>query len=136
MILWSLNQNITAFAVRSSIPGITSGGTNMKRVKDRNMMPNRSSTKIAEYHRNEYRGAIRMCRSLLMGTYGFSCSICHKDVNDLGAEVFEFAHVHGKPTMISGRGRGSYARLKDVFDHPDSYILLCHDHHLEYDKTK
>ncbi len=51
-------------------------------------------------------------------------------------DVLQFAHVHGKETTINGRGRGSFERLKDVFDHPDSYVLLCADHHREYDKEK
>jgi len=60
---------------------------------------------------------------------GHNCTVTDPD-------ILQFAHVHGKETGLKGSGRGQYYRLKDVFDHPDCYVLLCVDHHREYDKEK
>ena len=49
-------------------------------------------------------------------------------------EDLEFAHI--KPTGVSGSGRGSHIRYKDVRDHPACYKLMCPQHHLEYDTMK
>ena len=39
----------------------------------------------------------------------------------------EFHHI--KPTGLSGMGRGSSQRAKDIRDNPDSYVLLCRSCH-------
>lgn len=46
-------------------------------------------------------------------------------------ECLEFAHRI--KTKVSGSGRGSWIRLKDVIENPLFYILMCPTHHLEYD---
>lgn len=38
----------------------------------------------------------------------------------------EFAHV--RPTALSGMGRGSTQRIKDVRDNTDKYLLTCRLH--------
>jgi len=46
-------------------------------------------------------------------------------------ERLEFAHV--KKNGVSGRGRGSYERIKDVLLHRENYKQFCHEHHREFD---
>ncbi len=48
-----------------------------------------------------------------------------------GATPIQFAHV--RPTKLSGRGRGSVARYKDVAKFPKRYIPLCAACHYDYD---
>lgn len=45
----------------------------------------------------------------------------------------EFAHI--KPTKLSGRGRGSKERMRDIRDNPTCYRLLCSYHHTIFDST-
>ena len=47
---------------------------------------------------------------------------------------WHFAHRHGFPTDIHSSGRGMFARIRDIKNHPVSYILLCNTHHEEYDR--
>jgi hypothetical protein len=47
---------------------------------------------------------------------------------------WHFAHRHGFLTDIHSSGRGMFARIKDIKNHPISYILLCNAHHEEYDR--
>ena len=89
-----------------------------------------------------------MLRLTLIRNYDDYCEwdvICHQlSATHLGLhsckvtdpDLLQFAHIHGKETGLKGSGRGQYYRLKDVFDHPDCYVLLCIDHHREYDKEE
>jgi hypothetical protein len=43
----------------------------------------------------------------------------------------QFAHI--KDTGLNGIGRGRKERYYDIRNHPDSYALLCEDHHKAYD---
>jgi 5-methylcytosine-specific restriction endonuclease McrA len=43
----------------------------------------------------------------------------------------EFAHT--EPTDCTGRGRGSYERLRDVRNNPEKYTLLCQPCHEAFD---
>ena len=43
----------------------------------------------------------------------------------------EFAHL--RPTGLRGRGRGMDARMRDIKNHPNDYILLCRKCHLLLD---
>lgn len=43
----------------------------------------------------------------------------------------QFAHRF--PTKVSGKGRGSWIRFKDIIEHPLNYTLLCTIHHIEFD---
>lgn len=43
----------------------------------------------------------------------------------------QFAHL--KKTNLSGMGRGSYNRIRDVRDHPECYALLCKECHKLFD---
>lgn len=45
----------------------------------------------------------------------------------------EFAHLPGKPTGLSGRGRGMPNRYHDVRRNPESYVLLCRACHMRLD---
>lgn len=47
---------------------------------------------------------------------------------------WHFAHRHNFPSDISGFGRGQNARVRDIINHPLSYILLCNVAHENYDK--
>jgi hypothetical protein len=44
----------------------------------------------------------------------------------------EFAHTDDTP--VNGAGRGMDRRYRDVLKHPDCYVLMCHDCHLEFDR--
>lgn len=48
--------------------------------------------------------------------------------------LWQFAHRHGFPTNLNGYGRGEGARIRDIKNHPLSYILLCEEAHEEYDR--
>ncbi len=48
-----------------------------------------------------------------------------------GNDRLEFAHV--TPTELNGRSRGSFSRVKDVINNPDSYLLLCWECHKMFD---
>jgi len=49
----------------------------------------------------------------------------------------EFAHkIHYETKEhqgLKGPGRGKNHRVIDILFHPDKYILLCHNCHIEYD---
>ena len=65
----------------------------------------------------------------LRAAFGGVCSnpVCeHK-------EGLEFAHI--KPTSVSGEGRGSWRRYKDIKANPDCYTLMCRSCHCYYDDT-
>jgi len=57
------------------------------------------------------------------------CTQCN--IKGTKKKPLHFAHT--KPTKLSGRGRGSYNRFKDVLNNPKSYTLLCNDCHLDFD---
>lgn len=48
--------------------------------------------------------------------------------------MWEMAHRHGFPSELDGPGRGERNRVRDIFNHPLSYFLLCNSAHEEYDK--
>lgn len=60
--------------------------------------------------------------------WGGRCTVC-----GWGLQL-EFAHL--KPTGVNGRGRGRSRRYHDIRAHPECYVLMCHDHHLEFDQGK
>jgi len=62
---------------------------------------------------------------LLRLSFGNCCQHCGTKEN------LEFAHK--EPTGLDGKGRGSYARFKDICRNKDKYLLLCKDCHLKYD---
>ncbi|MCJ7608161.1 hypothetical protein MUP00_00625 [Candidatus Bathyarchaeota archaeon] len=43
--------------------------------------------------------------------------------------LLEWAHT--RKTRVNGRARGMTVRAYDVLNHPRSYKLLCHKHHVE-----
>lgn len=47
---------------------------------------------------------------------------------------WHFAHRHNFPSDLSGFGRGQSRRVKDIINHPLSYILLCNVAHENYDR--
>jgi hypothetical protein len=42
--------------------------------------------------------------------------------------------AHRRDNGFKGKGRGRQERYKNIRDNPDVYILLCLDHHDEYDR--
>lgn len=67
----------------------------------------------------------RKLRELLVKQHGGRCLYCGS------MRMLEFAHI--KPTKLSGKGRGSYRRLKDIRDNPLCYELLCYSCHRQLD---
>lgn len=47
---------------------------------------------------------------------------------------WNFVHRHGFPSEVHGSSRGQSARAMDIFNHPLSYMLMCNEHHEEYDR--
>lgn len=47
---------------------------------------------------------------------------------------WHFAHRHGFPSDIHGSGRGQQEKVRDIVNHPLSYMLMCNEHHEEYDR--
>lgn len=68
----------------------------------------------------------RSARQKLLRRFGDVCARCTE------TRGLEFAHV--RPTYLSGRGRGSYARYADVRDNPSAYTLLCRACHYTLDR--
>lgn len=66
----------------------------------------------------------------MVKVFGGKCMIeeCKKKSN------LEFAHK--EINHVSGIGRGSFIRIKNVMENPDIYYLLCKKHHLLYDKEQ
>jgi hypothetical protein len=48
-------------------------------------------------------------------------------------ENLEFSH---REQCNLGEGRGSKERYADILNHPEEYLLFCHDCHREYDREK
>lgn len=48
--------------------------------------------------------------------------------------MWHFAHRHGFPSDIHSSGRGQSSKVRDIFNHPLSYILLCAPEHENYDR--
>ena len=108
-------------------------------------LPKRVWTAAMRKHRQDL---ARMLRLTLIKQLGGVCKWCihcseqhvsvepERNCTVTDPDILQFAHVHGKETGLKGSGRGQYYRLKDVFDHPDCYVLLCVDHHKEYDREK
>lgn len=86
------------------------------------------------------RAAMRLWRLTLIQLYGTQCN--SNKLPPIGRcpetdpDLLQFAHIHGKSTDVQGRGRGMFYRLKDVFENQHSYVLLCEEHHKEYDKQQ
>jgi len=74
-----------------------------------------------------YQGKIAELRAAAGGR----CVWC--GVPDLPGDLLEFAHLPGKPTGLEGRDRGLPNRYYDVKKNPDSYVLLCREHHTALD---
>ena len=47
---------------------------------------------------------------------------------------WHFVHRHGFPSDINGSGRGQGRKATDILNHPLSYMLMCNEHHEEYDR--
>ena len=47
---------------------------------------------------------------------------------------WNFVHRHGFPSDLNGSGRGQGDKAYDIFNHPLSYMLMCNEHHEEYDR--
>lgn len=47
---------------------------------------------------------------------------------------WNFVHRHNFPSNLHGSGRGQQARSYDIFNHPVSYMMMCNEHHEEYDR--
>ena len=47
---------------------------------------------------------------------------------------WNFVHRHGFPSDIGGSGRGQSAKAYDIINHPLSYMMMCNEHHEEYDR--
>ena len=47
---------------------------------------------------------------------------------------WHFVHRHGFPSDIHGSGRGQSSKASDILEHPLSYMLMCNEHHEEYDR--
>jgi hypothetical protein len=71
----------------------------------------------------------RMFRTLLIERMGDQCLIC----GDKTLDNLQFAHIERTEISEIGRGRGKFNRLRDVFLHRDSYVLLCHVCHVKFD---
>ena len=48
--------------------------------------------------------------------------------------MWHFAHRHGFPSDVHSSGRGQSSKVRDIFNHPLSYILLCASEHENYDR--
>lgn len=46
---------------------------------------------------------------------------------------WHFSHRHGFPSDLHSSGRGQNRKVRDIKNHPLSYILMCDAHHKEYD---
>lgn len=47
---------------------------------------------------------------------------------------WNFVHRHGFPSNLNGSGRGQGRKAYDIFNHPLSYMMMCNEHHEEYDR--
>lgn len=70
----------------------------------------------------------RRLRARLIKRFGGRCYRCHAREED--CSKLEFHHI--KETGVSGRGRGTNVRLRDVRLHPEAYVLLCRGCHLVF----
>jgi len=68
---------------------------------------------------------VNKLRILALGMLNFRCARCFI------TKKLEFAHT--APTQLNGRSRGQRARFEDVINNPGKYVLLCKEHHKEYD---
>ena len=75
----------------------------------------------------QYNGKMAALRK----AWGGCCVWC--GVPDMPSGPLEFAHLPGKVTGLTGRGRGLPQRYHDVLRNPGSYVLLCVQHHVELD---
>ena len=48
--------------------------------------------------------------------------------------TWHFVHRHGFPSKIYGSGRGQNMKVDDILNHPLSYMLMCNEHHEQYDR--
>ena len=48
--------------------------------------------------------------------------------------TWHFVHRHGFPSSIYGSGRGQNIKIHDILNHPLSYMLMCNEHHEQYDR--
>jgi predicted restriction endonuclease len=76
---------------------------------------------------NYYRDLYNRLFNELRKSFGGKCIICGQYLYDL-----EFAHI--KETGLSGLGRGKIARYYDIKNHPECYVLMCKNHHREFDR--
>lgn len=72
-----------------------------------------------------YTSWYRKYRMELIRIFGSKCWSC-----GMGCSYSDANFAHIKPNGLNGKGRGSYNRMKDVMENPDSYALLhklCHE---------
>ena len=48
--------------------------------------------------------------------------------------AWHFVHRHGFPSQLHGSGRGQQNKVRDIINHPLSYMLMCNVHHEQYDR--
>lgn len=80
-------------------------------------------TTRSEYYR-EYK--LKM-KSRACALFSDKCSMCGS------SEKLEFAH---KEPTLSGCGRGSKERYREVLNFPERFVRLCRECHVEYDRGK
>ena len=75
----------------------------------------------------------RMFDDMKIITFGGRCFHCGAKERGSRNEptLLEFAHI--EPTGLNGRGRGQSARVYDIKNNQDKYILLCGQCHSEFD---
>ena len=80
----------------------------------------KESERVKQY-KNSLRDALKFM-------FGNECCFC-------GA-TDELEMAHKKEDDMNGMGRGSYKRYIHIKNHPQRFLLLCHDCHTEFDLTK
>ncbi len=77
-------------------------------------------------HGNTWAKAVRL---ELMRQFGSACYHCDSKGTTWRRRL-EFAH---KYPCREGPGRGSNKRMREVLQHPENFLLLCHVCHTAYD---
>lgn len=71
---------------------------------------------------------LRNKRQELIQEFGGCCNNCGSKSR------LEFAHI--KATQLNGMSRGRWKRVYDIIKNKDSYTLLCHNCHEQFDSKK
>jgi hypothetical protein len=86
-------------------------------------MPCRDNALGCRRYRRRLRTRVIAVYGDLFGLYCYNCGR-HEEI--------EMAHV--EPTGLQHEGRGQTRRFIDILRYPGSYIPLCHDCHVEFDR--